>query len=310
MTRWTKICLKKERTRDTLPGSLQSPDSNGQKQRLFSLVVMGFFVFFLLPFQSIAQDPFSLENSRRFAAYLYDSEQFDLAADEYERVVFMDPADSSSVRFLLRSYRLQGQYEVGVKRAFDLWQMENVRSEALVKEIFTLAVRSGDFIRAERFIREQGLLDPSEAFAFLLAHDMLKDDWISAVHRLREPDHPQSSQISDLQLRVEGYFQLPEKNPWISAGLSTLVPGLGKVYTGDWSDGVVALLFVASNAWQAYRGFNRDGINSTYGWIFGSIGAAFWLGNVYGSYQAAHKYNDRKRKAYYEQNQAYIFSTF
>jgi hypothetical protein len=89
--------------------------------------------------------------------------------------------------------------------------------------------------------------------------------------------------------------------------MSTFIPGSGKIYTKNWQDGLIALLFVASNAWQAYRGFSKDGVKSTYGWVFGSIGAGFWLGNIYGSYKSAQKFNKQIQKGYHDKISGVIY---
>ncbi len=73
------------------------------------------------------------------------------------------------------------------------------------------------------------------------------------------------------------------KSPVLGGALSALVPGLGKVYAGRWSDGVSSFITVGGNAWIAYEGFRDKGGDSLRGWLFAGLGAVFWAGNVYGS---------------------------
>ena len=75
--------------------------------------------------------------------------------------------------------------------------------------------------------------------------------------------------------------------------MSAIIPGSGKFYTGRWRDGAVAFLFVSLNTWQAYRAFNKNGINSIYGWIFGTISLTFYSANIYGSYKSALNFNKK-----------------
>lgn len=264
----------------------------------------------LFAYQLPSQDLFNLENSRRFAAYLFDTRQYDLAADEFERVVFMDPADSSAVLSLLSSYRLQKDYSVGVRRAFDLVSKVQVPDESLIREVFLLTALSGQHQKATRFIQDQHQLPAGKRATFLLSNRILAGDWEGAQNQLGINGPINEPVYSELASLVEGYTQIHTKSPWLAAGMSTLIPGLGKFYTGDWKDGLIALLFVASNTWQSYRGFNRDGLDSVNGWIFGTIGAGFWLGNIYGSYRAAGKYNSRKRNAYHEHSTSVIYNAF
>lgn len=82
---------------------------------------------------------------------------------------------------------------------------------------------------------------------------------------------------------------LPRKSPWLAAGFSAVVPGLGKMYAGHFWDGVFSLLLNGYTGWQAYRSLrdHRPLAAPLYGGLF----AFFYAGNVYGSYVAARQYN-------------------
>jgi hypothetical protein len=84
---------------------------------------------------------------------------------------------------------------------------------------------------------------------------------------------------------------LPRRSGGVAGCLSALVPGAGKAYCGKWADGLNSLLIVGLAAWQAADGFDEDGARSAKGWVFGTVGAVFYLGNVYGSTIAADLYN-------------------
>lgn len=92
------------------------------------------------------------------------------------------------------------------------------------------------------------------------------------------------------QYAVQG-ANLPNRNPFLAGLLSTMLPGAGRLYTGRTGDAIASLIIVGLTGWQAYDGFNRDGITSVKGWTFGTIGGAFYLGNIYGSVISARVYN-------------------
>ena len=92
------------------------------------------------------------------------------------------------------------------------------------------------------------------------------------------------------QYAVQG-ANLPNRNPFLAGFLSTMLPGAGRFYTGRTGDAIASLIIVGFTGWQAYDGFNRDGITSVKGWTFGTIGGAFYLGNIYGSVISARVYN-------------------
>lgn len=266
-------------------------------------------IFLLLLIQSgiQAQDVFNLENSKRFAQYLYDSGQYGLAADEFERVVFMAPRDSASILTLLKAYRLEKNYGIGLKRAMELLPESDHLKGEFLRELFIVSAYSGEHVFNKEMVAANRVIDENLKRQYLLSAMMLGKQYDEADTFFQE--NPEgNSPFKELGLLLEERHEMKNKNPFLAASLSTVVPGLGKVYTGDWQDGLVALLFVGTNAWQSYRGFNKDGVKSVYGWVFGSIGAGFWLGNIYGSFKSAKKHNDRIENIYYDKISGAVYS--
>ncbi|RKY94108.1 MAG: hypothetical protein DRQ13_08615, partial [Ignavibacteriae bacterium] len=81
----------------------------------------------------------------------------------------------------------------------------------------------------------------------------------------------------------------PIKDPALAGIMSAVIPGSGKMYVGEWGDGIMALVTTGLFAFLAYDNF-RAGHN-TRAWIFTGLGAFFYAGNVYGSVAAAQIYN-------------------
>jgi len=82
------------------------------------------------------------------------------------------------------------------------------------------------------------------------------------------------------------------KSPFVAATMSAIIPGMGKVYTGNSRDGLISMLIIALNTFEAYRGFNKYGTSSVLGWISGGIALGYYGGGIYGSWKAASKYNN------------------
>lgn len=268
-------------------------------------------VFLLTVWNNVSsQDLFNLENSRKFANYLFDSGQFDLAADEFERVVFLDNRDSVSVLKLLKSYHLQGNYKLGLKRANKLLPDLLSINKSLAKEYIFLNFKISRFDESNNFIKENRNLSSDEKKEFLLSSHLLARDWISAERLLSDGFNPQNTSFTEKADLLLQKNQIQSKHAYLAASLSMIIPGSGKIYTGNWQDGLISFLFVATNAWQAYRGFNKDGINSTSGWIFGGLGLGFYIGNIYGSYRSAIKYNNNKKEKFHKHVEKLVYSTF
>jgi TM2 domain-containing membrane protein YozV len=83
----------------------------------------------------------------------------------------------------------------------------------------------------------------------------------------------------------------PYKSPTLAGILSALIPGSGKMYVGEWGDGITALVVTSLFALLAYDNFRAD--HSTRAWIFTGLGAFFYAGNIYGSVASAQIFNAR-----------------
>jgi TM2 domain-containing membrane protein YozV len=109
-----------------------------------------------------------------------------------------------------------------------------------------------------------------------------KSDFISTF------DTDQQNTVSDL---YDYKFNPPYKNPVWAGIFSAIIPGSGKMYVGEWGDGISGLLLTSLFAFLAYDNFRND--HDTRAWIFTGIGAFFYAGNIYGSIAAAQIFNER-----------------
>ena len=85
----------------------------------------------------------------------------------------------------------------------------------------------------------------------------------------------------------------PYKSPLLAGVLSTVIPGLGKVYTKNYSDAFFAALLTGIFGYIAYTDFKAD--HNLRAWIFTGTAAFFYTGNIYGSAASAQIYNAKIR---------------
>jgi TM2 domain-containing membrane protein YozV len=71
--------------------------------------------------------------------------------------------------------------------------------------------------------------------------------------------------------------------------MSAIIPGSGKIYVGETGDGIVAFITTTVFAFIAYDNFKAG--HTTRAWIWTSVAALFYAGNVYGSVAAAQVHN-------------------
>jgi outer membrane protein assembly factor BamD (BamD/ComL family) len=115
-----------------------------------------------------------------------------------------------------------------------------------------------------------------------------------STHRLerlidRYPEHPTSKNAKEAIPLIGQYQKLPQKSKTLAAILSAILPGSGYIYAGHYGDGATAFLINA--LWIAGV---VTGIHAEYYAVAGivaGVGVPFYLGNIYGSANAAKKWN-------------------
>jgi hypothetical protein len=252
-----------------------------------------------------AQDIYDLTHSKKYANYLYLSQEYSLAAKEFERITFLDRNDTLARLQLLHCYRILKEYKTGLYRGRQIIRSYDNPPEYLAFEYGRLLILNDSVQELAEFLNQNSSL-PANAKEILSIGGMLyTGDYHKASLSLEEMSDMSSPFMPDYQKIITAYDNFTFRKPATGMLLSALVPGLGKVYSGDWKDAIIAMLFTGTSAWQAYRGFHKNGVQSAYGWIFGGLTAGFYIGNIYGSGKAVHKRNNEfKHKLHHQVEEA------
>jgi hypothetical protein len=243
-----------------------------------------------------SQDLYDRQHSERYAEYLYSGHQFSLAAEEYERLVYFDRENDDYKLRLIKSYRLSGDFNKGINRIYSLYgdSVYNMPAK-LTREFISLQLITSSLESADKFIREARSVTESDRITLQGLNTMLKGDYPEAEIILNNGINRQLNIPASVLTLSAKAAETRMKSPFLAATFSALVPGTGKFYTKNWTDGLMSILFIAGNSWQAYRGFSEKGIKSGYGWVFTGLSASFYIGNIFGSAKAAKRYNLNKR---------------
>lgn len=251
------------------------------------------FCFFIV-FNSWSQeDLFDLNNSKKYADYLLSSGQYEASISEFERVVFLDTTDLEAKLKLISSYRLGEQFEKGVKRVPFLFEepKDMPRPHALEYSKLLMSARSWEAARG--FWNTSSKLPEQDKHLLQSTLFIFESDFVKAqeaLNMIQTVGNPLKDGYTSI---VESGLNGKRKSPFLAGLLSATIPGLGKVYTGDWKDAIVSLIFTGGMAFQAVRNFNNHGSNDFRPWAYTTIGTGFYIGNIVGSVKSA---KDRNRK--------------
>ena len=105
----------------------------------------------------------------------------------------------------------------------------------------------------------------------------------------RYPEYPGSKNAIEAMALIDQYPRLPEKSETLAAAMSAVLPGSGYIYADRVGDGITAFLINALFIAGTIAAVNAE--NYGLAGVVGGIGLPFYLGNIYGSANAAKKWN-------------------
>jgi TM2 domain-containing membrane protein YozV len=255
------------------------------KNRIFFLSVILFVSF---QGQIFSQDIFSPQNRLKFANKLFEEKDYFRAVVEYNE--YLKTNDNDTVRFnIARAYFGMKKYSQAADNFKTLFSSFTLQDEArfgLIKSNFF----SGDF----QFLRKQSLTSPYFTSVYgteierLINLTYLLDkstqfDAAKVVSVFPENTRPKLMDL--IQMKINPQY----KSPTTAALLSALVPGLGKIYVKEYTDGLIAFAATGLSVFLAADNFNSG--HNFKGWLFAGAGAFFYGGSIYGSASAAQVYN-------------------
>ena len=254
---------------------------------LLTFLAASFFV------PATAQNLYDREHSIEFASYLFKSQQYELAAIEYERLVFVSPSNDTLKEALIRSYSLNRKFESAINR-LTVFSPDPHLLPGNLANLYTynlLALRQYD--PARLYLGSTPVIPSGRKLYYTTYANLFQRRYATVLEVLKLLEPLPDSLLTLRKFAQEG-LALPHKSPFLAGALSTVIPGSGKFYTRDWKDGLISMIMIGALGFQTYRGFHRDGINSTFGWVYGSIACGFYIGNIYGSIKSAKRFNKRK----------------
>jgi len=233
---------------------------------------------------------FSHQNILSFADFLFCQKDYLRAIAEYKRYLQFKNNDSLKfkigISFLNIGMHTEAEemfYELGKTKDFAV--VSNIET---AKSIFL----SKDFPRLEDFYQtsNRNLLKSVGAIESIYNYSLLyKESNLPEVNIFTKafPLYVRSS-ILDLYYRK---LNLSNRSPVLASILSAIIPGVGKIYTGDISDGLTATILTGLLAFLSYDNFISN--HNFRGWLWGGLAAFFYAGNIYGSAASAQIYNAR-----------------
>jgi TM2 domain-containing membrane protein YozV len=227
-----------------------------------------------------------------FVDYLEQLGEYRRAANELQRLLFTESAGSDSLTLRAGSLYIRAEAPELAERVVRRRLTASAESSSQLRYLLAHAL-----YRQRRYsdaATELGTMtaEPSQLSysASLLASlcSAEQQSWTKArsdlqLARTYAVTDAQKTAVDALHVVIDESSQLPMKSPLLAGLLSMVIPGLGKVYTGHPTDGLLSLISIATFTYASYDGFSSGGSSSTRGWVFGALASGLYLGNIYGS---------------------------
>jgi tetratricopeptide (TPR) repeat protein len=112
--------------------------------------------------------------------------------------------------------------------------------------------------------------------------------------------HPQNQKryhLKKIGTELDKEKLLLRKNPNL-AGVLSVFPGAGYIYSHRYKDAFIAFLLNSALALAAYKSFDDE--NYALGGLLSMVGFGFYGGSIFGSVASAHKYNQGQTRQFIE----------
>lgn len=229
-------------------------------------------------------DIYSPSNIKKFADYLFCTDDYLRAAIEYEKYLNINFNDTVEFKIGL-SYLYIGNYKKSLSWFGRINSNSNYFNYAQ-EEYYRSLFESGDYylFRDEYSKRANNSEETKKLFYFSY---FFTDDKLPMQKEFL-------SSFNSREKRTVEKFYLAKNNPPYKSEttaviLSVLIPGAGKIYSDQIGDGIIAAIATGLCGYLAYDNFRAK--HNFRGWIFGGLTAFFYAGNIYGSAASAQIYN-------------------
>ncbi len=243
----------------------------------------------VLPSSKFAQqiDLQSPSNIKLFADYLFCEKDYLRAIDEYEK--YLRTNEDDSIQFKIAFGFLEiGRYENAIEKFtkvkqtssfYESSKIERLKSYFLLNDSIQLISEADSIIKTEsQFARNA--LKLKNISLLLTQNPPSKNEFLSSFDVYEERDA-----LKLYNQKIDPNF----KSGMLAGILSTIIPGAGKIYTENYSDGITAFLLTGLFGYLAYTNFEHN--HNFRAWIFTAVASGFYAGNIYGSIASAQIFN-------------------
>jgi len=263
------------------------------------------------------------QSEMEYANWLFSEQDFFRAITEYKKLFYYSKDMDTKNECLLKiskAYLKSNKFKSSIRYSSALINQPNLSVQQISKannviglSYYGLKVLS----MAEDYFRKTDNSDTTGFSLFYLASiDVEKYRYKDASLKYFNiyQNYPKS-EVAELSKQLsndvlKGY-EVKSKNSYLTALLSTIIPGSGQIYCNHYYDGIQAFLYVSTFVFATYASYKYDNkFNNNYvnTYIAISITSLFHIGNIIGAQRTASYYNLKHKQKFLNQIRKKVFS--
>lgn len=242
-------------------------------------------LFVLAANNAKGQNLYDTAHTKVFAQYLYNTQQYKFAAEEYSRL-----ADSSCSNYLDYALKSVECYEI-------VYDYKNAISQF---EKHLLPQAKND---SQLFFSYVKLLIKDHQYPSAYVYcDSVKAPYTTKIYNIKyglsviegqTPTQNQELIIPEFKALVNS--EIKQKRMFPAIAMSAIVPGSGRIYCGYVREGITAMLRSCFDYLHVVYGFRKYGFRDPYPLFFGTVSVCFYIGNIFGTAKSVNKYNSHHK---------------
>lgn len=266
-------------------------------------------ILFFLNISNIGycQDIYDKNHSIQYCQSLFLNQKFDEAFAEFERLKFYKyDNDTIYVRAMLASSFQLDQNKL--KTAYLEAKSKFTNSQILTYGYYLcnpMAYKTPVLLNA---LKLDSTLNDSTKNNIQLSILIKNNQWDQTLEHMIGNQYISSLAKKEIIPIVTNGINTKFKSPALGAGLSAVLPGSGKLYAGETTDGILSMITVSAMLAGVIRSLILFPENP-WTYVLSGISVGFYSGNIYGSYHSVKKVNRRKQKTLNEASYK-IFNRF
>jgi len=251
----------------------------------------------------------SPHNRLRFGNYLFSEKDYLRALNEFREYLKTEDNDTVRFKFAECFYRIN-RFDEASGNFKSLFHHSPLSDEARLS-FYKSEFFKNDFAGFRDYVEQENYL-PSKYEKDVMRLKLISHFFDNSVLPDTNRFFPAFADSNKAEIR-KFYFMKKHplrKNPTTAALLSAVLPGLGKIYTGEIADGITAFVATGLLTFLSINNFDND--HQFRGWLFAGLASLSYAGNIYGSaasaqiYNAGIKFNFNKEVKLYFEKRNYL----